>query len=54
LIDDRKECPTSELDYPFNIYAGGNYVTFTNNYTVYVGDTIDNIPNGEGIEFASV
>ena len=39
-----------------DIYSGNNYkvVTFINNYTVYVGNTSNGIPNGEGIEYASV
>ena len=50
MIDDRKKCPTSELDYK----ASRNYITLTNNYIVYAGDTINGIPNGEGIKYASV
>ena len=46
----------------YNIYAGGNYITFVNTYIYYEGDTItyiyydegDRIPHGEGTEYASI
>ena len=53
LFDYRKEFPISELDYKFDIWTGGNFFSFDNNYVVYVGDTKDGIPNGEGIAYES-